>query len=132
MKNTKIEALIKKARDMEKEFGRDSKEMKEFNKANQLAWRWTHAYLQSQNKGFDEIVITDCVFEEEVEKFFELGRKLGVSWFVFATGFSNAFETMDCFVQHGARIGKFVVKEYTTTKFGEEETFRLPGMRINL
>lgn len=132
MKNIKIEALIKKAREMNKEFGPDSEEVKAFNDENRGAWRWVHAYHWSQDKGLDEIVITDCVFDSDAEQMLEWGRKLGIGWFVFASGFSNAFETLDCFVQHGAKIGKFVVKEYTTTKFGEEETFRLPGMRINL
>lgn len=132
MKNTKIEALIKKAREMEKEFGRDSEEVKAFNKENSGAWVWTHSYLKSVKRGFDEIVIDDCIFNSDVEKMLEWGRNLGIRWFVYATGFSSAFETMDCFVQHGAKIGKFVVKEYTTEHVDEVETVRLPGMRINL
>lgn len=132
MKNMKIEALIKQADEMEEKFGHNSVEYKKFNEEHRNAWRWTRAYIISRDKGFDEIVYDDCIFDQDVESFIEWGRKLGIGWFVFATGFSGAFETLDCFVQHGARVGKFVVKEYTETRFGGDETVRLPGMRINL
>lgn len=132
MKNMSIEALIKYANAMEDEFGCDSQEMKQFNEEHRLAWRWTRSYLISVERGYDEIVIDHCIFDNEVEEFLKWGKQLNVGWFVFASGFSGAFETLDCFVNNGARVGKFVVKEYTTQKFGDVETVRVPGIRINL
>lgn len=132
MKNMKIEAFMKQASEMEKEFSRESSEMKKFNEEHRHAWRWTCAYLDSVKKGFDEIVITDCIFDTDVPEFLEWGRKLGIGRFVFASGFSGAFETLNSFVVNGARVGKFVVKEYTEKRFRDRKVVEVPGMRINL
>ena len=126
MKNTKIEALIKKVNETT-----DSEEMQKLYGEYEGAWRWVRAYEESKEKGFDEIVITDCIFENETAKLIESAKMLGVNWFVFATGFSGAFEVIDNFVQNGAKVGKFVVKEYEERRFGEVQTKRVPGFRIN-
>lgn len=131
MKNMKIEALIKKINAVADEFGNDSEEMKKLDKEYEGAWMWIRAYNESNEKGFDEIVITDCIYDGAVVKMIETAKQLGINWFVFATGFSSAFETIDTFVQNGAKVGKFVVKEYEARRFGKDETIRVPGFRIN-
>lgn len=68
----------------------------------------------------------------DIPDFIEYGKKFGIGWFVFASGSTGAFETIDAFLQNGARMGKFVVKEYSEKRFHSEETIRVPGVRINL
>lgn len=96
--------------------------------------RWCRAYNDSVEKGLDEIVIGfhDCVHESEVAELIEAARTLKIEYFVFAGTFSGAFEVVNEMVINGARVGKFVVKEYTENRFGEEEVIKVPGMRINL
>ena len=132
MKNLKIEAFMKQVAEIENKFGEDSKEAKDFYKENKGAWNWVHSYFDSIEKGFDEIVVTGCLFNGDIPDFIEYGKKFGIGWFVFASGSTGAFETIDAFLQNGARMGKFVVKEYSEKRFHSEETIRVPGVRINL
>ena len=123
MKNVRIEKILNQLREGNIELG-----------ISQAAARWCRFYEESIEKGFDEIVIeeSECVHNSNVKEMLEAAKELKIEYFVYASGFSGAFETLDCFVEHGARVGKFVVKEYTKCRFGSEETVRVPGIRINL
>lgn len=126
MKNRKIENIVKEWKNGNFELGLTDHEA-----------RWCRRYLDSMEKGFDEIVIEsgECVFESYVPEMLEAAKKLGIEYFMFASGYSSAFEVVNAFVENGARVGKFVVKTYedkTLAAFGEVKTVKVCGLRINL
>ena len=135
MKNMKIEAILKEQEQVIAEFGRDSKEYAEFyKKFNNGTWTVVTNYVRSNDKGFDEIVFgnEDVVWEKDVADIIAFCREAKIGWFVYGSGYSGAMEVMMHFVDAGARVGKFVVKEFKRERFGETEVTRVPGMRINL
>lgn len=101
---------------------------------SQEACSWCRYYKESKEKGFDEIVIGahECVHESDVRELLEAARELKIEYFVYASTFSGAFNVVNQMVDKGARVGKFVVKEYTEHRYGEDSTILVPGMRINL
>ena len=133
MKNMKIEAILKEQEQVIAEFGRDSKEYEEFYKNfNNGTWTVITNYVHSNNMGFDEIVFEDVVWENDVADIIAFCREAKIGWFVYSSRYSGAMEVIMHFVDAGARIGKFVVKEFEEEIFGKTEVTRVPGMRINL
>lgn len=135
MKNMKIDAILKEREQVIAEFGRDSKEYSEFyKKFNIGTWTVITNYVRSNDRGLDEIVFgdNDVVWKEDVADIIAFCREAKIGWFVYGSGYSGAMEVMMHFVDAGARVGKFVVKEFTRERFGETEVIRVPGMRINL
>lgn len=103
MKNLKIEKILAESIEAEKA-GREET-IAQYKKYSQGAWSVINAYIASKDKGFDEIVFwNDVVWAK------------------------NAKDIISFCTEAGARVGKFVVKEY-------DDGFsmrKLPGMRINL
>ena len=135
MKNMKIEAILKAQDEVIKEFGRNSEEYSEFcKKYGNGAWTLISAYCKSKERGFDEIVFDNegCIWDHKIPEIFNFCREAKIGWFVFGSGYSGAMETMMKMVEAGAKVGKFVVKEYEANRFGEMQTVKVPGMRINL
>ena len=135
MKNMKIEAILKKNKQILDQLGRDSKEFVAFyKKFNNGIWTVIRSYIISNDRGFDEIVFDnqDIIWEKDVADIIQFCREAKIGWFVFGSGYSGAMETVMQFVDAGAKVGKFVVKEYEQNRFGEMQTVRVPGMRINL
>lgn len=135
MKNMKIEAILREQEEVIKKFGCDSEEFKEFyKKFNNGTWTVISYYIRSNDKGFDEIVFDNdaCIWEKDVADIVVFCREAKIGWFVFGSGYSRAMEVIMHLVDAGAKVGKFVVKEYKDSRFGEEEIVRVPGMRINL
>lgn len=122
MKNTRIEKLLKA--------------IKEGNATidNPQILNWCLRYKQSKEKGFDEIVVgkEDCIHESQVKEILDAARELKIEYFVYASNFSGAFTNINEMVKEGARVGKFVVNEYTTNRCGKTKTYEIPGIRINL
>ena len=122
MKNMKIEKIMK--------------DMAEGCKIDAAAVQWIHRYVNSKEKGFDEIVIMDgeCVHESEVADMIEMARLLKIEYFVYASGYSSAFSVVNEMVKNGARVGKFVTKTYEDrfAAFGGNATAEVSGLRINL
>lgn len=135
MKNMKIEAILKGQEEVVKEFGRNSEEYAQFyKKYGNGVWTAISAYCRSKEKGFDEIVFDNesSIWEHEIEDIFNFFKEVKIGWFVFGSGCSGAMETIMKMVEAGAKVGKFVVKEYEENRFGKMQTVKVPGMRINL
>ena len=123
MKNRKIEKVMNEWRNGNVELGMSHEEIK-----------WCRRYKDSQDKGFDEIVIMDheCVHESDVKEMLEAAKAMKIEYFVYASGFSGAFSVVNEMVKNGAKVGKFVVKKYEEEMFGETKTVEVSGLRINL
>ena len=123
MKNRKIEKVLNEWRNGNFELGLNPSEA-----------RWCRRYEDSQDKGFDEIVITqhECIHESEVAELIEAAKALKIEYFVYASGYSSAFNVVNEMVKNGAKVGKFVVKTYEEKTFGGIETVEVCGLRINL
>lgn len=122
MKNIKIEKVIA--------------DMMDGCKITNSAAKWIHRYVNSNEMGFDEIVIMDgeCIHESEVAELIETARLLRIEYFVYASGYSSAFSVVSEMVKNGARVGKFVTKTYKDkfSVFGEDKMAEISGLRINL
>lgn len=132
MKNMKIEKIM--AQMVEANKAGKEEGIAEYKKYTNGAHTVIHAYKISVERGFDELVfdVNDCIWEKDVPDIISFCKEVGINWFVFGSGYSRAMETVMQFVDAGARVGKFVVKEYIDRPFGEDKVERLPGMRINL
>ena len=112
------------------------KDMAEGCKISNAAAKWVHRYVDSNEKGFDEIVIMDgeCVHESEVAEMIEIAKLLKIEYFVYASGYSSAFSVVNEMVKNGARVGKFVTKTYKDefSVFGQDKMVEVSGLRINL
>ena len=135
MKNTKIERILKEQERIVKEFGRDSEEYNAFYKSfDRGAWAIITAYCRSNKKGFDEIVFTndELIWSDDIDYIINFCKEAKIGWFVYGSGYSGTMDTIMHLVEAGAKVGKFVVKEYTDNRFGEVEVIKVPGIRINL
>lgn len=123
MKNRKIEKVLNEWRNGNFELGLSAAEA-----------YWCRRYMDSVEKGFDEIVIDahECVHESEVPEMLEAAKALKIEYFMYASGYSGAFGVVNELVKNGAKVGKFVVKTYERETFGETEIVEVCGLRINL
>lgn len=135
MKNMKIEAIVKEQMEILEKFGRESDEFSTwYKKHTDGARKVISAYVGSKDLGFDEIVFNsdDLIWEKEVPEVIEFCQEAKIGWFVYGSGYSRAMEVIMALTEAGAKVGKFVVKEYTDTRWGEENVVKVPGIRINL
>ena len=127
MKNLKIEKILAESIEAEKA-GREET-IAQYKKYSEGAWSVIRAYKASKDKGFDEIVFwNDVVWAKNVKDIISFCKEVGINWFVLAGSQTGMMEVIMHFTEAGARVGKFVVKEY-------DDGFsmkKLPGMRINL
>lgn len=124
MKNTQIENILKAWEEGNFEDG-----------LSEQGVRWCRRYQESKERGLDEIIIgyNEVVFYNDIEEMLEAARELKIKHFVFASGVSGAFNFIEKMTKHGARVGKFVVKEFEEKDyFGNMQTIQASGMRISL